>query len=158
MTNNKIAITITIKAPIQKVWDSLANWENQGDWMLQTKVWVTSQSHEGVGTEISAFTGIGRLGILDTMSVTNWQPPHTCDVVHTGTIIKGTGRFHLRELDESTTAFDWSEVVIAPRVIFLALWPALYGGVRISLARFSRTFRQNDPEGQRAAMPVTLEL
>lgn len=141
MSNNNISITLTIKAPIQKVWDALAQWEKQGDWMLQTKVWVTSEVSEGVGTNISAFTGIGRLGILDTMSVTTWQPPHTCDVVHTGKIIKGTGRFYLREIDATTTAFDWSEVVIAPRIIFLVILPALYGGVRISLARFSRTFR-----------------
>lgn len=141
MTSNNISITVIIKAPIQEVWNALALWEKQGDWMLQTKVWVTSQITEGVGTDISAFTGIGRLGILDTMSVTTWQPPHTCEVVHSGKIIKGTGRFHLRQIDQSTTAFDWSEVVMAPRVIFLMIWPALYGGVRISLARFSRTFR-----------------
>lgn len=141
MTSNNISITVKIKAPIQEVWNALAHWEKQGDWMLQTKVWVTSQITEGVGTDISAFTGIGRLGILDTMSVTTWQPPHTCEVVHSGKIIKGTGRFHLRQIDQSTTAFDWSEVVMAPRVIFLMIWPALYGGVRISLARFSRTFR-----------------
>ena len=141
MTTNKISITVIINAPVQQVWDSLAQWEKQGQWMLQTKVWVTSKITEGVGTDISAFTGVGRLGILDTMSVTTWQPPHTCDVVHTGKIIKGTGRFHLRELDATTTAFDWSEEVIVPRSIFLLIWPGLYGGVRISLARFSRTFR-----------------
>ena len=64
MSNNNISITLTIKAPIQKVWDALAQWEKQGDWMLQTKVWVTSEVSEGVGTNISAFTGIGRLGFL----------------------------------------------------------------------------------------------
>ena len=141
MSSNNIAISLTIKAPIQTVWDSLAQWEKQGDWMLQTKVWVTSQITQGVGTSISAFTGIGPLGILDTMSVTSWQPPHTCDVVHTGRIIKGTGRFHLREINPQTTIFDWSEEVIAPRAIFFLIWPGLYLGVRISLARFARTFR-----------------
>ena len=141
MSSNNIAISLTIKAPIQTVWDSLAQWEKQGDWMLQTKVWVTSQITQGVGTSISAFTGIGPLGILDTMSVTSWQPPHTCDVVHTGRIIKGTGRFHLREINPQTTIFDWSEEVIAPHAIFFLIWPGLYLGVRISLARFARTFR-----------------
>lgn len=141
MTTNSISISLIIKAPIQQVWDYIALWEKQGDWMLQTKVWVTSEITQGVGTEISAFTGIGKLGILDTMSVTTWQPPHTCDVVHTGKVIKGTGRFHLRQLDAQTTAFDWSEEVLAPRIIFLLILPALYSGVRISLMRFSRTFR-----------------
>ena len=141
MTSNRIAMTIKIEAPLQKVWDSLVQWEQQGDWMLQTTVHVTSQITEGVGTTIDAFTGIGSFGILDTMTVTHWQPPNTCDVVHTGKIIKGTGRFHLRHLSPHTTAFDWSEEIQAPKVIFYALWPALYIGVRISLARFARTFR-----------------
>ncbi len=141
MRSNHLAITITINAPIQKVWDSLIDWEQQSNWMLQTKVWVSSEISSGIGTEIQAFTGVGRLGILDTMSVTSWQPPHTCEVVHTGAIIKGTGRFHLRELDATTTAFDWSEEVLAPRVVFFAIWPALFTGVRISLARFARSLR-----------------
>ncbi len=140
MSNNHIAISLKINAPIQNVWDSLAQWEKQGDWMLQTKVWVTSEITKGVGTQISAFTGIKKLGILDTMVITTWQPPHTCDVVHTGKIIKGSGRFHLREVGTKTTIFDWSEEIIAPRLLFFLLWPALYIGVRISLARFARTF------------------
>ena len=140
MYNNQIAISLKINAPIQKVWNSLAQWEKQGDWMLQTKVWVTSEIAEGVGTQISAFTGVKKIGILDTMLVTTWQPPHTCDVVHTGKIIKGGGRFHLREVGVDTTIFDWSEEVIAPRLLFFLIWPALYIGVRISLARFARTF------------------
>ena len=141
MTSNHIAISLKINAPIQKVWDSLAQWEKQGEWMLQTKVWVTSEITHGVGTSINAFTGVGRIGVLDSMTVASWQPPHTCDVLHTGKIIKGTGRFHLREITSETTIFDWSEEVIAPRILFLAMLPALYFGVRISLARFARTFR-----------------
>jgi hypothetical protein len=141
MSSNHIAISLKIDAPIQKVWESLAQWDKQGDWMLQTKVWVTSEITEGVGTSINAFTGIARLGVLDSMTVTSWQPPHTCDVVHTGKIIKGTGRFHLVEVSADTTLFDWSEEVIAPRALFLMILPALYCGVRISLSRFARTFR-----------------
>jgi hypothetical protein len=141
MTSNHIAISLKINAPIQKVWDSLAQWEKQGEWMLQTKVWVTSEITQGVGTSINAFTGVGRLGVLDSMTVTSWQPPHTCDVLHTGKIIRGTGRFHLREHTSKTTILDWSEEVIAPRILFLAMLPGLFIGVRISLLRFARTFR-----------------
>jgi hypothetical protein len=138
---NPLAISLTINAPIQKVWDNIAQWEKQGDWMLQTRVWVTSQINEGVGTEISAFTGISRLGILDTMTVTKWEPPFTCDVIHTGKIIKGTGSFKLSEISPGLTKFDWSEEVLAPRIIFWLIQPGLYAGVRISLARFARQFR-----------------
>jgi uncharacterized protein YndB with AHSA1/START domain len=139
MTSNHLAISLEIEAPIQKVWDELANWEKQSDWMLQTKVWVTSKIQSGVGTQISALTGIKKFGILDTMEVTNWQPPHICDVIHTGRVIRGTGRFELTAIDAARTRFDWSEEVIAPRALFILMVPGLYIGVRISLARFARS-------------------
>jgi carbon monoxide dehydrogenase subunit G len=141
MRRNHMAISLVIEAPIQSVWDALADWEKQGDWMLATKVWVTSTIQEGVGTKISAFTGVKSIGILDTMEVTSWVPPFVCDVVHTGGFIKGEGKFELHEISSTQTRFDWSEEVIAPRPLFLLISPGLYVGVRISLARFARTFR-----------------
>jgi len=141
MRSNHIAMSLVIKAPIQRVWAALADWESQGDWMLQTKVDVTSQVREGVGATIAAFTGIGKLGVMDHMVVTSWQPPHICDVLHTGKIIKGTGRFELVVIDADTTRFDWSEEILAPRALFLLIAPGLYAGVRISLTKLGRHLR-----------------
>ena len=138
MRSNHIEMTLVIKAPIDKVWQALAQWESQGEWMLLTKVEVTSEIREGVGTSIAAFTGIGKLGLMDHMKVTAWQPPNICDVVHTGRIIKGTGRFELIQIDDFTTRFDWSEEILAPRAIFLLIAPGLYAGVRISLMALRR--------------------
>lgn len=135
-------MSLKIDAPIEKVWESLADWESQGDWMLQTTVDVTSEIREGVGTTIAAFTGIGKLGVMDHMQVTRWDPPFICDVLHTGTIIKGTGRFQLTALDSQKTRFDWSEEILAPRALFLLIAPGLYAGVRISLMNLSRQLRQ----------------
>ena len=141
MTSNHIAMSLVIEAPIEKVWAALADWESQGDWMLQTTVEVTSQIREGVGTTIAAFTGIGKFGVMDHMIVTSWQPPFICDVLHTGKIIKGTGRFQLSAIDAHTTRFDWSEEILTPRVVFLLIAPGLYAGVRISLAKLGRHLR-----------------
>ena len=141
MRSNHIAMSLVIQAPIEKVWAAIADWESQGDWMLQTSVEVTSQIREGVGTTIAAFTGIGKFGVMDHMVVTSWQPPFICDVLHTGKIIKGTGRFQLSAIDDNSTRFDWSEEILTPRVIFLLIAPGLYVGVRISLTKFSRLLR-----------------
>jgi hypothetical protein len=141
MRSNHIAMSLVIQAPIEKVWAAIADWESQGDWMLQTTVKVTSQIREGVGTTIAAFTGIGKFGVMDHMVVTSWQPPYICDVLHTGKIIKGTGRFQLSAIDDDSTRFDWSEEILTPRVIFLLIAPGLYVGVRISLTKFSRLLR-----------------
>jgi uncharacterized protein YndB with AHSA1/START domain len=141
MRSNHIEMNLVIKAPIETVWAALADWESQGDWMLQTTVKVTSEIREGVGTTIAAFTGLGALGVMDHMVVTSWQPPHVCDVEHTGKIIKGTGRFELIAIDSHTTRFEWSEEILAPRAIFLLIAPGLYAGVRISLTNLGRHLR-----------------
>lgn len=148
MAENSLAISITIDAPIATVWNSIADWQSQGDWMLQTQVWVTSSATEGVGTTIAAFTGpfhkiyprLSFLGLLDIMRVTQWEPPHRCDVEHIGKILKGTGTFKLSAITPTQTRFDWSETVVSPRVLFAVVAPFLYVGVFISLKRFARTF------------------
>ncbi len=103
LASNEIKISLKIAAPIDKVWAAIADWESQGDWMLQTRVWVTSDIRSGVGTSISALTGPlvksgFKFGLLDKMVVTNWLPPRLCEVDHVGKIIKGTGKFELTDI------------------------------------------------------------
>jgi hypothetical protein len=148
MASNTLSISIHIKASRETVWNKIADWSSQGDWMLQTKVWVTSDITEGVGTSITAFTGpfyrlypaFKSIGLLDLMTVTRWEPPVQCDVDHVGAVLKGSGSFILREAADAGTYFDWSETIIAPKAAYLLIAPFLYLGVRISLARFARSF------------------
>jgi hypothetical protein len=147
--SHSIRISLTLACNQERAWQAIADWEGQGNWMLQSKVWVTSQIREGVGTSIAAFTGpfyksypkFAALGLLDTMVVTNWQPPIRCDVVHTGKVLKGTGTFELVEISKSATRFNWSEDIECSRLQFLAIYPFLWIGVRISLARLSTSLR-----------------
>jgi hypothetical protein len=148
VATNTLAISFKIKAPQAEVWRRIADWESQGEWMLQTKVWVTSEISSGVGTSIAAFTGplfkfyprLKSPGLLDLMTVTKWEEPSRCDVVHVGKVLKGTGSFVLTREGESLTQFDWSETIEAPRVVFMLIAPFFYAGVRISLYRFARSF------------------
>jgi hypothetical protein len=150
--SNTLKITINLPCSQDRAWAAIADWESQGNWMLQTKVWVTSQIREGVGTSISAFTGplykfypkFSTLGLLDTMVVTKWQPPEICDVVHTGKILKGTGSFVLSPINSTSTKFNWSETIECSRLKFLVIAPFLWVGVRISLARLSTSLRPRE--------------
>jgi len=147
LASNEIKISLKIAAPIDKVWAAIADWESQGDWMLQTRVWVTSDIRSGAGTSISALTGPlvksgFKFGLLDKMVVTNWLPPRLCEVDHVGKVIKGTGKFELTDLSsakEIATCFDWSETIKAPKVLFYLIYLPTYLGVRISLLRFRRS-------------------
>jgi hypothetical protein len=150
--SNTLRITINLPCSQERAWAAIADWESQGNWMLQTKVWVTSHIREGVGTSISAFTGplykfypkFSSLGLFDTMVVTKWQPPEICDVVHTGKILKGTGSFALSPINSTSTKFNWSETIECSRLKFLAIAPFLWVGVRISLARLSTSLRPRE--------------
>lgn len=147
--SHTIRISLTLPCNQVRAWQAIADWEGQGNWMLQSRVWVTSQIREGIGTTITAFTGpfyksypkFSNFGLLDTMVVTNWQPPYRCDVMHTGKILKGTGTFELIEISATATRFNWSEDIECSRLQFLAIYPFLWIGVRISLARLSTSLR-----------------
>ena len=146
MRSNSLRVDLAINAPAQEVWDFIADWEGQSAWMLQTKVFLTSEKSEGVGVTIEAFTGplyriyprAKFLGVLDLMKVTRWEPPTRCDVQHYGSIIKGTGTFEVEAIDANSSIFHWSEEIEAPWLLFILIRPFILAGVRISLARFRR--------------------
>jgi len=149
---NKLALTVEINQPIKVVWKHLVDWRAQSDWMLQTKVWSELDQDRtvknGRGVLIFAFTGLFpklypklKLGVLDTMEITNWHPPYQCDVLHIGRIIRGTGSFELvsgTKRKKDKTVFYWSEEIIAPAILIAILKPFILLGVRISLRRFAR--------------------
>lgn len=146
MRSNPLATSQLINAPATKVWEAIADWEGQSKWMLQTKVIRTSEIAEGVGVQIEAFTGplhriyprFKSIGLLDLMEVTRWEPPHRCDVIHYGKVLKGSGTFEVIALDSEHATFAWSEEVQAPWLIFIVMKPFILLGVKISLARFAR--------------------
>ncbi len=146
MRSNSLAVDLPIAAPATKVWEAIADWQGQSNWMLQTKVLLTSKESAGVGVTIEAFTGplyrfyprFAWLGVLDLMRVTHWEPPVRCDVIHYGKIIKGTGTFEVEAVGEQSSIFHWSEEIAAPKLVFLVIKPFILAGVKISLARFRR--------------------
>jgi hypothetical protein len=135
---NEFRITIKIKAPVNKVWNELVTWRNQGNWMALTKVESSDigPDDSGIGTTIKAFTGIGKFGVLDLMKVTDWQPPNFCRVDHYGKIIKGIGEFKLTEVGDETR-FDWYEEIIAPKAILFIVKPFILFAVILSLRKFA---------------------
>ena len=143
-----LELNIKINRPLESVWDSLVDWRSQSEWMLQTKVWSELDQDRtiknGKGVLIFAFTGIFpklypklRLGILDTMEITNFKPPVLCEVVHIGRVIRGTGQFKLTKTKKGTI-FNWQENLIAPSIFLIVMKPVLLLGVWLSLRRFAR--------------------
>jgi hypothetical protein len=143
-----IECVVKVDASKQRVWDALVAWETQDEWMMATKVIVPDGApREGVGAKIEAFTGMvpGRrwVGFLDTMTVTLWEPPHRCDVIHTGRVVRGTGTFEVVADSPEQSTFIWREELDLPfgflgRAAWPIVKPLMRQGVLVSLRRFAR--------------------
>jgi hypothetical protein len=133
-----ITVDVIVDAEPRVVWEAVTDWPRQSEWMLGTEVRATEQGGVGVGGGIEAFTGVGRLGFLDTMVITEWDPPHRCVVRHTGAFVRGLGIFEVLALPEGRSRFVWAEQLDLPlRRLGLLAWPvvrpAFAWGVRRSL-------------------------
>ena len=137
-----LELSVDVDAPVEQTWAAATDWARQGEWMLGTKVKGTAQDGVGVGGGIEAFTGVGKLGFLDTMEITRWDPPHACHVLHTGRVVRGTGEFEVHPRGSAST-FVWREDLDLPLGVVGRLgWPLVRplfkAGVQRSLDRFAR--------------------
>ena len=142
-----IELEVLVQAPALNVWKAITNWQAQSSWMLGTKVWPVNGDGTGVGGQIEAFTGIWRIGFLDTMEITSWEPPTRCDVLHTGRVVRGTGTFAAIATSDSTSKFIWSEDLDLPlgligKIGFTFVKPGFIYGVRKSLEKFADLVEQ----------------
>ena len=142
-----VELSVDIQVPAQRVWDAITDWESQDKWMLGTHVVRIPGTGPGVGEQIHAFTGLGKLGFLDTMEVTRWEPPHRCDVIHTGRVVRGTGTFRVEAIGDIASRFIWEEDLDLPLGVlgvagFALTKPAFLYGVQKSLNKFAELLEQ----------------
>jgi hypothetical protein len=106
----ELVVTRVVEAPAQEVWDVLTDWPVHDQWMVLTR----AEGGSAVGESICAFTGIGRVGFTDTMTIVVWEPPRRAVVRHTGKVVRGSGAFEVESLGPNRSVVVWSEWVTLP--------------------------------------------
>ena len=92
----RIERTVDVAAPAGEVWDYVTDWPRQQEWIPQTHVENVDEAR-GLGGRFRAWSGIGRVGFWDPMTITAWTRSAdgggTCEVLHRGRVVKGEGEF-----------------------------------------------------------------
>ncbi|WP_194916500.1 SRPBCC family protein [Catenulispora rubra] len=136
----ELRVSVDVAVPAEQAWAAIADWPSQGTWMVATQVRGTASA---VGEKLEGWTGIGPVGFLDTMTVTEWDPPRSCVVLHTGHVVRGTGGFEVAALGERRCRVTWWERVDLPfgvlgKVGWLAVGPTTRLFFKVSLGRLKR--------------------
>jgi Polyketide cyclase / dehydrase and lipid transport len=112
-------MTVTLEARVdidaapEVVWAAVTDWPAQGKWIPGTVVGVVEGDGRSVGSRLFAFTGVADIGFLDIMEITEWQPPHRCQVRHLGRLLRGYGLFAVEPRGQAAT-FVWAEELQPP--------------------------------------------
>ncbi|MEO7194592.1 MAG: SRPBCC family protein [Pseudonocardiaceae bacterium] len=137
-----LTMRVNVNAPPATVFAAATDWERQGEWMLGTTVRIRRGDGRSVGSELAALTGIGGIGVTDSMRITVWDAPARCEMRHLGRVVRGTGIFAVAPRGRDAATFEWTEELELPLgALGRAGWPLirpLFGwGLRFSLDRFA---------------------
>lgn len=116
-----IRSAIVIDAPIERVWEVLADVEGQPRWMRDMKtVRVLTRGAIGVGTRAEADVRIFGMHALDPITITAFEPPRRFAIRHDGRF-SGEGVIELQRAgDCATTIVRWDETIVPPRLPHLS--------------------------------------
>jgi Polyketide cyclase / dehydrase and lipid transport len=113
----RIERSVDIDAPASEVWDYVTDWPRQEEWIPQTRVENVDEAR-GLGGRFRAWSGIGRVGFWDPMTITAWERDADgggrCEVLHCGSVVKGEGEFAVVARGAHASTFVWAEVVVVP--------------------------------------------
>lgn len=113
MSTGLVREVVDVDAPQQRVWDLLVDWTRQSEWIPATQVRAVGDG-QGLGARVEAWTGLGPAGFLDTMTVTAWDPPRRCEVLHTGRVVRGEGGFVVTPRGDAASRLEWWERLVLP--------------------------------------------
>jgi hypothetical protein len=98
-----------------------------------------------VGSRVAAFTGVGGLGYLDTMTVTAYEPPRRWVVAKDGSLLRGVGIMQVEPIPGGCRAI-WTNELTPPfgrlgRLGFRLVGPVAAAALRACLRRLARQLR-----------------
>lgn len=112
MATVKFRVRLSLRVPVERVWQSLVDWQGHAKWIPSTRVSVDS-GDGGVGTEFTATTSLGPFALPDRMRVVALDvEQRTAAVEKLGPVLTGRAGFSLRPV-AGGASLSWEEEVEA---------------------------------------------
>jgi len=161
-------MTVRVEASIELVTDpgsafaAVVDLPSQEKWIIATKLYAIEGevSIPQVGSRMAAFTGLAGIGFLDTMVVTEYDPPWRWVTQHEGKFVQGVGIFEV-EPSLRGCRFTWAEELDLPFGIIGRLgWPLVKPFARLGLRASLRRMAGQLGKGKlsSAAAPAALHI
>ncbi|GAA2164790.1 SRPBCC family protein [Actinomadura napierensis] len=124
-------------APPKRVFEVLTDWPRHAEWMPFTR----AEGGREIGAELRAWTGVGPVGFLDTMVVTDWRDGRFVAVRHTGRAVRGEAWFEVLPYGKGARVV-WAERVDLPlgvlgRAGWLVAGPVVKAFMTLGLRRLA---------------------
>jgi uncharacterized protein YndB with AHSA1/START domain len=144
----RVEVAVLTTADPEAAFAAIVDLAIQERWMVGTRLYPLAGDVDlpAVGARLAAFTGLGDVGFLDVMTVTEYDPPHRWVVRHDGAFVQGVGIFLVETVDGGTRV-RWIEDLELPfgivgRLGFPLVRPFARLGVWFSLKRLAREAEQ----------------
>jgi len=138
----EFSVTVDIAADPEAVWDTVTEWEQQSAWMPATSVRRLPGPIGAVGERFVARTGFGRIAFDDPITVTAWDRPRRCEVLHTGRVVRGVGAFYVEPAGQGSRFTWWERIMVPGGPLAPLLWrvghPLTRAGFAWALRRLKR--------------------
>lgn len=99
-------MTVRVEASVQVAIDparafaAVVDLPSQEKWIILTRLYAVAgeSAVPHVGSRLVAFSGVGSIGFLDTMTVSEYDPPHRWVTDKDGDLLRGTGIMQVEPL------------------------------------------------------------
>ena len=140
----RVTASFDVSAPVELVFAAMVDLRSQDKWILATTLFALDGDVDVplVGSKIAALTGLAGIGVLDTMTVTVYEPPNRWITEHTGNAFKGTGIFEVEPTPDGARV-TWTEEIDLPlgllgRLGWKVAEPLVRWGLTASLKRLAK--------------------
>jgi uncharacterized protein YndB with AHSA1/START domain len=121
----RVAASIELSVDPETAFAAVVDLPSQEKWIIATRLYPIegAVSVPRVGARMAAFTGVGSIGFLDTMTVTEFDPPHRWITDKDGDLLRGVGIMQVDRLPTGCRVTWANELELPFGVIGRLGWP-----------------------------------